>query len=94
MKGRHISLVVEDDGETAEDLVEILRSIDSDAVVVDNAEGARSALQNNSFCLILLDLQIKSEPDSIKGHVEHGKALWWTPFSGHENRPFLDRGRH
>jgi hypothetical protein len=21
-------------------------------------------------------------------------ALWWTPFSGHENRPFLDRGRH
>ena len=75
MKGRHIALVVEDDRETAEDLGEILRSIDCDSVVVDNVEDALVALENKSFCLILLDLQIKSASDSIKGHVEHGKAL-------------------
>jgi DNA-binding response OmpR family regulator len=75
MKERHIALVVEDHAETADDLAAILRSIDFDSIVVDNAETARTALQNHSFCLILLDLQIKSEPDSIKGHVEQGKAL-------------------
>ena len=42
---------------------------------MDNREDALAALQNKSFCLILLDLQIKSAADAIKGHVEHGKAL-------------------
>jgi len=75
MKDRHIALIVEDDRETGEDLGEILRSIDCDRVVVDNSEDALAELQKKSFCLILLDLQIKSAADSIKGHVEHGKAL-------------------
>lgn len=75
MKGQHLTLVVEDQPETAEDLVEILRSIGCDSFVVDNRDGALTALQTKSFCLILLDLQIKSAADSIKGHVEHGKAL-------------------
>jgi DNA-binding response OmpR family regulator len=75
MKERHTALVVEDDSETAEDLVEILQSIDCDSVVADNRESATVALQDTSFCLVLLDLQIKSAADSIKGHVEHGKAL-------------------
>jgi FixJ family two-component response regulator len=75
MREQHVALVVEDHRETAEDLSEILRSIDCDSVVVDNAEDALVALENKSFCLILLDLQIKSKSDSIKGHVEHGKAL-------------------
>jgi len=75
MKEQHIALVVEDDRETAEDLREILRSIDCDSVVVDNAEDALVALPKKPFCLVLLDLQIKSVSDSIKGHVEHGKAL-------------------
>lgn len=75
MKQRHIALIVEDEKETAEDLSEILRSIDCDSVVVDNAEDAILALRKTSFCLILLDLQIKEASDSIKGHVEHGKAL-------------------
>ena len=86
MKERHIALVVEDDGETAEDLREILRSIDCDSVVVDNTDDALVALQNNSFCLILLDLQIKSAADSIKGHVEHGKALLRKIREGHVER--------
>ena len=75
MKERHVALIVEDDKETAEDLVEILRSAECDNVIVDNHEDALSTLQRRSFCLILLDLQIKIASDSIKGHVEHGKAL-------------------
>jgi len=41
MKERHIALVVEDDPETAEDLVQILESIDCASAIVDNAFGAR-----------------------------------------------------
>ena len=78
MKERHIALVVEDDSETAEDLVQILESIGCASVVVDNAEDAEKQLQEKSFCLVLLDLQIKSKPDSIKGHVEHGKSVLRT----------------
>jgi DNA-binding response OmpR family regulator len=78
MKERHIALIVEDDAETAEDLVEILKSIDCQSVVVDNVEDAETALQNRSFCLILLDLEIKGRADSIKGHVEHGRSLLRT----------------
>src|SRR5260221_14639389 len=75
MKQRHTALVVEDDSATAEDLGEILRSIECDSVVCDNHDDALAALRNRSFCLALLDLQIKSAPDSINLHVEHGKAL-------------------
>lgn len=75
MKERHIALVIEDDKETAEDLAEILLSIDCDCIVADNRADALLELQVKSFCLILLDLQIKSTSDSIKGHVEHGRAL-------------------
>ena len=59
MKERHLALMVEDDPETAEDLVQILESVDCGSVVVDNAEDAEKRLQEKSFCLILLDLQIK-----------------------------------
>ena len=37
---------------------------------------------------------------SLQGKGGVGKSLvasivvWWTPFSGHENGPLLDRGRH
>jgi len=75
MKRQHIALVVEDDKEIAEELVEILSALDSAAVVTDNRESALAELQNNSFCLILLDLQIKKAVDSLKSHVEYGKAL-------------------
>ena len=78
MKERHLALVVEDDPETAEDLGQILESVDCGSVVVDNAEDAEKRLQEKSFCLILLDLQIKSAPDEIKGHVEYGKRVLRT----------------
>lgn len=75
MNKRHIALIVEDDKETAEDLCEILQSFDCDSVVVDNREQALAALQNNSFCFVLLDLQIRGAADSIKGHIDHGKGV-------------------
>ena len=78
MKGRHLALVVEDDAETAEDLVQILESVDCASIVADNAEDAEKRLEEKSFCLILLDLQIRKTPDSIKGHVEHGKSVLRT----------------
>jgi DNA-binding NtrC family response regulator len=75
VKQQHIALIVEDDQETAEDLVQILLSLDCDSIVKDNSEDALVELQTNTFCLILLDLQIKGAADSIKGHKEHGRAL-------------------
>jgi DNA-binding response OmpR family regulator len=75
MNKRHIALIVEDDKETAEDLRQILESCDCDGIVVDNRDDALEELQNNSFCFVLLDLQIKSAADSIRGHIDHGKGL-------------------
>ena len=75
MKSRHCALIIEDEAETAFDLGEILKSLDCDSVPVTNAQDAIRELETKCFCLVLLDLEIKSEPDAIKGHVEYGKAL-------------------
>lgn len=75
MTSRHLALIVEDDEATAEDLVEILRSLGCDHVAVPSFDEAVQALRGSTFCFILLDLQIKRSPDAIKGHVEHGNAL-------------------
>jgi DNA-binding response OmpR family regulator len=72
---RHRALIVEDHVALAEELAEILRSIECESVLVDNRHDALAALQTSTFCLVLLDLQIKAKPDSIKGHVEQGNAL-------------------
>ena len=75
MTSRHRVLVVEDDRPTADDLVDLLRSLDCEPVVVDNKRVALARLQQETFCLALFDLQIKIEPDSIKGHIEAGRSL-------------------
>lgn len=75
MAGRHKVLIVEDDKPTADDLVEVVRSLGCDCVAVASHQEALQALRQTEFCLILLDLQIKYAADAIKGHVEHGKAL-------------------
>jgi DNA-binding response OmpR family regulator len=75
MTSRHRVLVVEDDRPTADDLADLLRSLDCDPVVVDNKRVALARLQQETFCLVLSDLQIKIEPDSIKGHIEAGRSL-------------------
>lgn len=75
MTSRHRVLVVEDDRPAADDLADLLRSLDCDPVVVDNKRGALARLQQETFCLAVFDLQIKVEPDSIKGHIEAGRSL-------------------
>ncbi len=75
MKEVHLALIVEDDSATAEDLAEILRSIACHSKIANNKREALALLRNNRFCIILLDLEIKSEPDSIKGHTAHGSSL-------------------
>lgn len=85
MKERHIVLVIEDDAETAEDLVQILDSVDCASTVVSNAEDAENQLQHKAFCLILLDLQIRSKRDSLKGHVEYGKGVLRSIRARHTN---------
>jgi DNA-binding response OmpR family regulator len=71
----HLGLIVEDDPAMAEDLAEILRSLDCELVAVDNKRDALAALQNNPFCFVLLDLHIKLDGESIRGHFEHGRSL-------------------
>jgi DNA-binding response OmpR family regulator len=71
----HVGLIVEDDPAMAEDLAEILRSLDCELVTVDNKRDALAALSNNPFCFVLLDLHIKLDAESIRGHFEHGRSL-------------------
>lgn len=75
MTGRHLALIVEDDVMIAEDLAEILKSFACDSVIANNKSDALAAIQSNALCCILLDLEIKLEPSSIKGHTEHGHSL-------------------
>jgi len=75
MSGRHLALIVEDDRPTAEDLAEILNSLTCDSIIADNKCDALVTLQSNAFCFILLDLEIKGNSGSIKGHTEHGNSL-------------------
>jgi DNA-binding response OmpR family regulator len=72
---RHLALIVEDDRTTAEDLAEILKSLECESIIADNKRDALAALQTNAFCFILLDLEIKGDPDSIRGHTEHGNSF-------------------
>jgi DNA-binding response OmpR family regulator len=71
----HVGLIVEDDPAMAEDLAEILRSLDCELVAVDNKRDALAAVQDNRFCFVLLDLHIKLDGESIRGHFEHGRSL-------------------
>ena len=71
----HRALVVEDDEATVEDLCEVLRSLECDHMAVASYDAAVEALRTSTFCIVLLDLQIKRASDAVKGHVEHGNAL-------------------
>ena len=72
---QHVGLIVEDDPAMAEDLGEVLRSLDCEFVTVDNKRDALAALAGSPFCFILLDLHIKLDSESIRGHFEHGRSL-------------------
>lgn len=71
----HRALVVEDEREAAADLVDVLETCGCETVVATNRYDALVQLASSTFCIILLDLEIGSEPDSIRGRVENGKAV-------------------
>jgi CheY-like chemotaxis protein len=71
----HRALIVEDEAEAAADLVEVARTCGCEGVIATNRRDASAKLDQAAFCIILLDLQIKAEPDSIRGHFEHGKLF-------------------
>jgi DNA-binding response OmpR family regulator len=75
MKGRHLALIVEDDPPIAEDLEEIVKSLSCESITVNNMSDALTLLYSKMFCFILLDLEIKHQSESIKGHIAHGNAL-------------------
>jgi len=71
----HRALVVEDEPEMADDLVQILKTCGCEAVIATNRQDALARLASGTFCLILLDLEIGTEPGSIRGRVENGRAV-------------------
>lgn len=75
MREGHRVLIVEDDPATAGDLAEIIESLGWNSVTTDNRRDAEVLLQRERFCLVLLDLQIKNEPDSIRSVEAAGLAL-------------------
>lgn len=75
MSGRHRVLVVEDEKATAEDLCEIVRALDGDPIVFDNAADALAELDRTTICFAVLDLQIKVSRDSIRGTVAAGTGI-------------------
>lgn len=75
MSEGHLVLIVEDDLPTAEDLAEILESLECACVIINNKRDALAEVQERKFCLVLLDLEIKLKSDSIKGHTEYGNSL-------------------
>lgn len=79
----HRALIVEDDAEAAEDLCEIVGALGWEHVVAASREEASGVLRAQPICIVLLDLQIKQQPRSIKGHVEHGRELLREIRRGH-----------
>lgn len=75
MTGRHLALIVEDSKPTAEDLAEILRSLECESVIVDNKHEALAVLESQQICFVLLDLEVRHDRESIRGHIEHGNSL-------------------
>jgi CheY-like chemotaxis protein len=75
MSEKHRLLVVEDDPATAQDLVEMIAALGWQSVATDNKRDAEAHLQREQFCMVVLDLQIKNEPDSLLRVEAAGLAL-------------------
>lgn len=91
MSDRHLALIVEDDGATAEDLTQLAASMGCDSMPTDNHQDALRLLGEHRFCIVLLDLEIKQAPDSIKGHRVFGTSLLRevrTRYGGNRGAPF------
>jgi CheY-like chemotaxis protein len=71
----HRVLIIEDDPSTAYDLAELTRALDCEPVIVDNKYDAIRKLSEVAICFVLLDLEIKVEPDAIRGTLIAGTTL-------------------
>jgi DNA-binding response OmpR family regulator len=75
MTALHRALIVEDDRFIAEELEGIVGALECEVVVVDNKRDAIAALDHETVCFALVDLQVKLEPDHLKGDPEVGASL-------------------
>ncbi len=75
MSGAHRALVVEDHPQTAEDLAEILRSMECNPTIAPSREAALASMESQPPCLVLLDLSIPASPKHIKGRPDVGISL-------------------
>lgn len=60
---------------TVEDLQIRLEALGFDHEAVDNQQDALARFASGEFCLVILDLQIKLTPESLKAHAEAGREL-------------------
>jgi DNA-binding response OmpR family regulator len=75
MAPSHTALIVEDEPEMAAEIADLLRSFGHGHLHVETLADARTRLEQESFCYVLLDLQIKADSQSIKPRIESGMAL-------------------
>lgn len=72
---KHTALIVEDERVMADHLAEILKSLEFTSTIVDNRRQALESIRSNTYCLVLLDLDIKNEPDSLRGSEAGGPSV-------------------
>ena len=71
----HRVLVVEDDVPTAQEYRHVLRAGGFQVSIADNAKDALALVKRSSACLVVADLDIKSDKKAIAGHTAHGFGL-------------------
>lgn len=71
----HQCLIVEDDPLMADHIGRKVRAMGHSFEIVDNRDDGLVLLQRKNYCYVLLDLQIKADPDDIHPMTECGFAL-------------------
>ena len=75
MDAGHTALIVEDEPDMAAEVADLVRSFGHGHIHVETLADARACLDQGGFCYVLLDLQIKTDSQSIKPRVESGMAF-------------------
>lgn len=72
MKKSHLILAIDDDSSILDDLEDTIRSMGHRCIKAQNAEDAWSLLQKQQPCLVLLDLELKTDRRSAKARISVG----------------------
>lgn len=75
MVGPHIALIVEDEPEMAAELSDLVHSFGHSSIHAESKAEALMHIAGGGFCYVLLDMQIKTDQDSIKAYVSGGMAV-------------------